>query len=509
MTVPTVVVRHGRVDVTPLLAEPDVDAVVVPVAPAGDGEGIDPRAGTADLAARYGVDLAELAARTELDAAPGRLRTLQLPMALGDVQLPWAGLTPRVVLLGIGTGSPTDMRATGAALAGSVHGLRRVVTTAVAEADADAIRAFVEGYLLACYRHPRTTNRPNGPGPAVELILLGDVDPEAVERARRTARATWLARTLTATPASVATPQWLADRAVQAAADAGCDVEVLGPAELVDRGFRSIIAVGQGSAAGPRLVTVRYRPADRAQDAMRIALVGKGITFDTGGLSIKPRDAMIPMKTDMAGAAVVLATVLAAAEAGLPHEVIAVLPLAENAVGADSYRPGDVVRSYGGTTIEVVNTDAEGRMVLADVLEHVDRDLDPDVVVDVATLTGAATAGLGKVHGALLTADDGLADDLIAAGVRSGEPLWRLPLVEDYRSALDSPIADVRHVSGDPTVGAGAITAALFLQRFAGDRRWAHLDVAGPARASAARAEIPEGATGFGVRVLLDWLAAL
>ena len=164
-----------------------------------------------------------------------------------------------------------------------------------------------------------------------------------------------------------------------------------------------------------------------------------------------------------------------------------------------------MLRVYGGTTVEVANTDAEGRLVLADALSYADAHLDPDVLVDVATLTGAATLGLGRQHGALFTDDDDLAEALLTAGKAAGEPLWRLPLVADYRSALDSTVADIRQVS-DPAVGAGAITAALFLQRFAGRRRWAHLDIAGPGRATSSAHEVPEGATGFGARVLLRWL---
>jgi leucyl aminopeptidase len=238
-------------------------------------------------------------------------------------------------------------------------------------------------------------------------------------------------------------------------------------------------------------------------------LVGKGITFDTGGLAIKPREAMVPMRTDMSGAGAVLAALAACGAAGVRRRVVGLLPLAENAVGAASYRPGDVVRQYGGRTTEVVNTDAEGRVVLADAMAWADAHLDPEVVVDVATLTGAASLGLGRRHAALYSPDDDLAAALAAAAAASGEQAWRMPLVEDYRTAIDSTVADVRQAVTAPGFGAGSITAALFLREFAGGRRWAHLDIAGPARSDKDEHEVPKGATGYGARLLLRWLEGL
>ena len=199
---------------------------------------------------------------------------------------------------------------------------------------------------------------------------------------------------------------------------------------------------------------------------------------------------------------------LGAAAAGSVHRVTAVLPLAENHVGGASYRPGDVLRIYGGTTVEILNTDAEGRIVLADALAFADARLDPDVLIDVATLTGAASIALGKLQAALYSADPELVSALEAASVASGEPVWHMPLVEEYRDAVRSDVADLRHVASDRSYGAGSITAALFLREFVGTRRWVHLDIAGPARASADKHEITEGATGFGVRLLLSYLAA-
>lgn len=517
---PAVEVARGTVASTTLLSEPDVDALVLPVAPAGEeDDGVQPRAGVADAAVRYGIDLGDLAERSGLTGAAGESHTVHLPRASGGTgPLPWADLPARIVLVGTGTGSPRDLRRAGAAVARATRGLRRVVTTLGADAGTDGVRAVVEGYLLGAYRHPTRATGTPPEAPASALVLLGRHTEVAVAAARTAAEATWIARTLTVTPSDTKTPAWMAEQVTRLATGPGLSVEVLEGDELAARGFGGIVAVGSGSASPPRLVTVRYDPGDPAADGesprarvggRHVVLVGKGITYDTGGLSIKPRESMVAMKTDMAGAAVVLAAVLGAARAGVRHRVTALLPLAENAVGASSYRPSDVVTIHGGTTVEVVNTDAEGRLVLADALSHADADLDPDLVIDVATLTGAATLGLGRQHGALYSADDRLARSLEAAGEDTGELLWRMPLVEDYRAALRSSVADVRHVPVDTSIGGGSITAALFLQRFAGRRRWAHLDIAGPARATSSAHEVPEGATGFGARLLLRWLVQL
>nr|WP_297426066.1 leucyl aminopeptidase family protein [uncultured Actinotalea sp.] len=521
---PLVRVVPGDVTSSDLLTDGGAEALVLPVAPAGDeDEGVQPRAGTADAAVRYGLDLAGLTDALAAEGRPGELHVVTLPRAIaGAPELPWTGLPARLMVVGVGSGSPADLRRAGAAIARATRRLGRVLTTVGADAPAEGVRALVEGYLLGAYRHPSAaadapaagdgdTAAPRD-GSAAELVLLGDHDPGAVGTARHRARATWVTRALSAVPSSLKSPAWMADRAVELGEAAGLAVEVLGPAELERRGFGGVLAVGRGSAYEPRLVVLRHEPAAKPRSGVpprHVVVVGKGITYDTGGLSIKPREAMVPMKTDMTGAAVALATVLGAAEAGVDHRVTAVLPLAENAVGAASWRPGDVVTLYGGTTVEVANTDAEGRMVLADGMAFADAELDPDVLVDVATLTGAATLGLGRGHGALYTHDDALARAFEEAGGAAGEPLWRMPLVPDYRVALRSEVADLRHVPADGWVGAGSITAALFLERFAGQRRWVHLDIAGPARSTAAKDEVPEGATGFGTRALLEWLTRL
>lgn len=526
-SVPAVALVAGSLASSPLLLEQDVDAVAVPVAPPApdepDDTDLQPRRGTADAAARYGIDLAELAERAGLTGAAGEAWTLLLPRPVGSAgaPLPWAGLPRRLVLVGVGSGTPDELRRTGAALARATRGLRRVLTTVATEPGSDGpgvVRAFAEGYLLASYRAQRI-GVPEGSkqAPAGELVVVGRDGVRAqaaLDEAVRGATATWLVRDLANTPASIKDPAWVADRAIDLAGDAGLRVDVLGPRELADQGFGGILAVGGGSASTPRLVTVSYEPTtvtDRAgaRRPQHVVVVGKGITYDTGGLSIKPREAMVPMKTDMAGAAVALATVLGAAAAQVPHRVTAVLPLAENHVSGSSYRPGDVLRTWGGRTVEIANTDAEGRLVLGDALAWADATLDPDVLIDVATLTGAASLGLGKQHAALYTTEPRLTAALEAAADESGEPVWSMPLVADYADALRSTVADLRHVSQDLKYGGGSITAALFLREFVGTRVWAHLDIAGPARAAADKHEVTEGATGFGARLLLRYLAAL
>lgn len=511
--VPEVVSAAGTLASCTFLDSDAVDAIAVAIgAPVEGDDELQPRAGTVDASARYGIDLAELADRASFNGSAGTTHTIDLPTvhARTAQTLPWAGLAQRIIFVGVGRGSAADLRRAGAALARATVGLSRVVSPLAADAADDDARAFIEGYLLASYTPPRLSSRTSERRPAEQLVLLGAVPDRVIEAATRHAWATWLVRDLANVPSNIKTPQWFTDRAIELGEAEGLDVTIWDEAALARDGFGGILAVGAGSASPPRLVTVAYTPFD-AQDAetgSHVVVVGKGITYDTGGLSIKPREAMVPMKTDMAGAAVALAAVLGASQARSPHRVTAVLPLAENHVGASSYRPGDVLSLRGGTRVEIANTDAEGRIVLADALAYADAELDPDLLLDVATLAGAASVGLGRGHAALFSADTDLVAALEAAARTSGEQVWQLPLVEDYLPALRSEVADLRHVPLAPA-GAGAITAALFLREFTGSRRWAHLDIAGPARATAAAHEVPKGATGYGARLLLRFLETL
>jgi leucyl aminopeptidase len=410
------------------------------------------------------------------------------------------GIT-ELLLFGVGDGSPAALRKAGAALARQVRGRGAVVVGGPSSSTDEALAAFAEGLLLASYdfRVGGTAKRPGA-----ESISVVNTPAAALERGAAVARAVALARDLTNTTSVDKSPQWLADEASGLTADAGLTVRVRDETALATEGFGGLLAVGSGSVRPPRLIELTYEPegADR-----HVVLVGKGITFDSGGLSLKPNAGMKTMKTDMAGGAVVIAVMGALRSLGVQVKVTGLVAAAENMPSGSAMRPGDVIRHYGGITSEVLNTDAEGRLVLADALAYADAELDPGAVVDIATLTGAAKVALGLRHGALYATDDTLAEDLIGAGETSGEALWRMPLVEEYRTAIDSDVADVANI-GRGGFGAGSITAALFLREFAGKRPWAHLDVAGPARAASDDGELTKGATGFGVRLLLGWLVS-
>ncbi len=281
----------------------------------------------------------------------------------------------------------------------------------------------------------------------------------------------------------------------------GVQVEVRDEAWLAGQGFGGVLAVGGGSAAPPRLIEATWRPRG-ARRGEHVVLVGKGITFDTGGLNLKPADNMRMMHTDMSGAAAVLGALRCVADNRLPIRVTALVPAAENAFSGAAMRPSDVIRHFGGRTSEVGNTDAEGRLVLADALAYAAARLRPSVLVDVATLTGAMKVALGLRVAGLFATKDRLAAELERAGTATGEPLWRMPLTADYAGSLHSEVADATNSPGGP----GGITAALFLQPFTAGLPWAHLDIAGPARSSRADGVTPSGATGFGARLLADWV---
>jgi len=436
--------------------------------------------------------------------------------AAGSVtNLPVPGRRPRsVVAVGMGEGTLPELRsyvATAVRRAQTLaeHGARRLVLpvdSTVAPAGAVEVRAAVEAVLLSGYRF-RELSRPHPPRLETVTVVVADAaDPavaEAGQTGRVTAEAVGWARDLINTPSNTKDPAWLAAQAVERLSSLPhVTVRVLEVDELRSGGFGGVLAVGGGSASPPCVVVATYRHPDAP--AAHPVLVGKGITFDTGGLSIKPNAGMREMKTDMAGGATVLAVVDAAARLGLPVAVTAVVPAAENAVSGSSYRPADVVRHVGGRTTEVLNTDAEGRMVLADGLAYARLELGATVLVDVATLTGAMKVALGARTAGLFATTDGLAEALRTAGAQAGEASWRMPLLDEHRDLLDSTVADANNAPGNP----GGTTAALFLQPFAGDLPWAHLDVAGPARAGSDDAEVVKGGTGFGVRTLLHWLEA-
>jgi leucyl aminopeptidase len=343
-------------------------------------------------------------------------------------------------------------------------------------------------------------------------LLVASNNKKAVEDAAAIAQAMCRARDLIHTPANIKTPAWMGKQAELFAKGTGLKVKVLAGTELKE--FGGLRAVGGSSPKpGPRMIEVSYQPKSKKKSVNalpHVVLVGKGITFDTGGISLKrPYDTMIAMKSDMAGSAAILATLTALEELQPNVRVTALMMMAENAISGTAQRPSDVIKHYGGTTVEVINTDAEGRLVLADGLAYADINLDPDYLVDIATLTGAISLGLGRQYAAMYTRDNALAAQLSKAGEASGDRVWHMPLVDDYKDSLGSDIADFNHNASKGKYSAGSVTAALFLENFVGSRRWVHLDIAGTGRSEVDAGENSKGGTGFGVRLLTEWITSL
>jgi leucyl aminopeptidase len=435
----------------------------------------------------------------EHSGAPGAIQVLPRPLARPR----------RLLLVGIGAGDEAGWRSAGAALAKAAQHEDALAVALPPDTSPSAVRGLGEGLLLASYRFRLAADRVAA-GPALRRVALLVDEPgryaAALAGAQIVAEATYLARDLTNMPSEEKTPAWFARRVERAAAGrTGLRVRVRAGAELAVEGFGGILAVGGGSTRGPRLVELSWRPGRAVR---HVVLVGKGITFDTGGICIKSRDGMKLMRKDMGGAAAIVAATLAAATLNLPVRVTALAPLAENMVSGSAYRPGDVVRHYGGQTSEILNTDAEGRVVLADALAYAARRLRPDLLVDLATLTGANAVALGKRTAALYSDNDELAGSLAQAAEAAGENVWRMPLPDDYLELIGSDVADVANSSD---AGAGSVTAALFLREFAGVARdrWAHLDMSAPSWADGSDGELVKGATGWGVRTLVRWLEEL
>lgn len=359
-----------------------------------------------------------------------------------------------------------------------------------------ASRAVVEGSILGGYRY--RAYKTDEEETVVGSLDLAEGRQDEIEAAVIAAESTNLARDWVNTPARDKAPATLAGMIEAAAGEAGLSVEVWDRARIEDEGLGGVLGVAAGSDRDPRVVTIEYRPEG---SAAHLALVGKGITFDSGGLSIKPAASMMEMKDDMSGAAVTVAATLAIARLRLPLAVTCITPLTDNAIGGDATRPGDILRPLDGPTIEVLNTDAEGRLILADGLALARR-VEPDLIVDVATLTGAARVALGDRIAAVFGSDSDTAARVLEAASRAGEDFWELPLYRGYRKAIDSDVADIKNVSSSRY--GGAIVAALFLAEYAGEGPWAHLDVAGPARTRETSGDLVKGASGIGVRTLIE-----
>ncbi len=412
----------------------------------------------------------------------------------------------KIVLLGLGDQSLASFRTSGAALGRKVRGTDKKYAT-LAPNKRDEVIAFATSAFLGHYTWTMKTTV-SATNPEIEIVTP---DTEPVNHARVIATAICDARDLIHTPSNIKNPLWMADQAREVARKNGLEISVLSGAGLKE--FGGLRAVGNSSPnPGPRFIHLTYTPkgAKNSSRIPHVVLIGKGITFDTGGISLKrPYDTMTAMKSDMAGAAAILATIGAVAKLGAKVKVSALMMCAENALSGTSQRPSDVIKHYGGKTVEVINTDAEGRLVLADGLAFADINLDPDYVVDIATLTGAISLGLGRQYAAMYTRNKALAHTLSEIGERTGDRVWQMPLIDDYTDSLVSDIADFNHTADKAHYGAGSVTAALFLEQFVGQRQWVHLDIAGTARSESDSGENPKGGTGFGVRLLVEWLTSI
>jgi leucyl aminopeptidase len=414
---------------------------------------------------------------------------------------PGAGLQ-RVVLVGVG--KPEDHTARGMEEAGGVAAaaLLRDSRAALAadgmpaeHATAAALGAMLRSYRFDKYR----TKEAADAKPKLQALQVLTDDPDAAAAAfpavRAIAEGAALSRDLISEPANVLNPATMAERC-RALEALGVEVEVLGPAELAEKGFGALLGISQGSANEPRVVVMQWKGGELG--AKPVCAVGKGVTFDTGGISIKPAAGMGDMKWDMAGAGAVVGLMAAVAGRKARANVVGVVGLSENMPSGTALRPGDVVTSLSGQTIEVLNTDAEGRLLLADCIWYAQDRFDPAITVNMATLTGAIIVALGHEYAGMFSNDDALASRLLAAGAATGEAVWRMPLGEAYDKLIRSDIADMKNIGGRP---GGAIIGAQFIQRFVRGP-WAHLDIAGMAWSTKDTATIPKGATAFGLRLL-------
>ena len=473
----------------PRSADP-ADVLVIPVQAAETGA-----APVVTTPEEISAEVAQFITQTAHAGKPGKVEILPRPL----------GMPSKIIVVGVGSGDENGWRAAGAAVARSSA---RNVSVSVAmspEPSEQVLRGFAEGVWLGEYTYRLDEPKPDQVRLLETVVILTEPTEahEALLRSTRVvAQKVNLARDLTNTPSMTKTPAWLADQVKQHLAE-GVTCTMRDQAQLVEEGFGGILAVGGGSAHAPLLLQLSWNPPGATE---HVVLVGKGITFDTGGIDIKPNEAMQLMRKDMGGAATAIAATLAAAELNLGVRITTLTPLAENMLSGSAWRSGDVVRHYGGLTSEVHSTDAEGRVVLADAMAYAVAHLEPDLLVDLATLTGASRVALGKKTAALFTDSPELLKSLTAAAIDAGEQVWQLPLADDYVKDVAAEIADLNNAAGSP----GAITAALYLREFAGPLRdrWAHIDMSAPSWSSEVDGELPKGATGWGVRTLVRWLSA-
>ena len=416
----------------------------------------------------------------------------------------------RLLLLGVGAASAEDLEKAGSAITAKLLTSGESDATldlAPLSVSADAVARMAAAAALRSWRYDSyRTKLPEKQKPTLQaLTLVGAPEGSEAAWARQSAlvEGVSLTRELVTEPANIIYPESFVARC-QRLKDAGVEIEVLGEAEMRAAGMGALLGVAQGSIREPKLLVMRWDGTNGAQKKP-VVFVGKGVTFDTGGISLKPAAGMEDMKWDMGGAGAVAGAMLALAGRKAKAHVVGVCGLVENMPDGNAQRPGDVVTSMSGQTIEVINTDAEGRLVLCDAMTWVQKRFEPEYLVDLATLTGAMIISLGHEYGGLFSNDDGLAEKLTAAGKAVGDPLWRFPIGAAYDKLIDSPIADMKNVG--PREG-GSITAAQFLQRFVDEGvKWAHLDIAGMVWAAKPGTMWDKGATGFGVRLLDRFVA--
>ena len=442
----------------------------------------------------------------------GVLESCGFEAKVGQVEIV-SGKDRPIAVVGLGPADKTNaavIRSAGASLARSAKRQRRI---AVSVLDAvpdnvdrsEALRALAEGMTLGAYTYGDFKSQPK-PNKLENVHLIGPggrAVTEALEKGRRVAEAVCFARDLVNEPGGSLTPARFAELAEEMAEREGLEITVLDSEAIREAEMGGLLGVNRGSEQPPRFVEVSYTPGPEVECRGSVALVGKGLTFDAGGLSIKTTTGMMTMKCDMSGGAAVLGVMAAISAVAPPVKVTGYVPMTDNMLGGDATRPGDVLTIANGKTVEVLNTDAEGRLVLADALSLACR-AQPDAIVDLATLTGACMVALGPKVAGLMGNNEAWVDQLANAAERTGERVWRLPLPDDYKSQLDSSVADMKNIGGPH---GGALTAGLFLSNFVEEGiPWAHLDIAGPAFTDAEENEITKGGTGFGVRLLLDAL---
>lgn len=466
-----------------------------------EGEGLGPLAQTVDKAA--GGQIARAIGTADFKGKQDE--TLVIPSPA------WF---ERVLLVGLGKldqPKPGAFESVGGTICAHLTAAKVQSATVLIESGDSVVPADLAlGALLRSYRFDkyRTVERPDQKSPPQQLVIATahpNAARSAFERHRATADAVFFTRDLVSEPANVLFPESYAERIKERLTPLGVTVEVLGESKLAKLGMGALLGVGQGSDRETQLVVMQYSGTQKSKSKRPVAFVGKGVTFDTGGISLKPGPGMEDMKWDMAGSAAVVGTIAALAGRKAKVNAVGVVALVENMPDGRAQRPGDIVKSMSGQTIEVLNTDAEGRLALADALYYTIDRFKPQAVVDLATLTGAIIIALGSEFAGLFANDDALADQLVAAGTATGERLWRMPLTEEYNKQIDSDAADMKNISGDR--GAGGAIGAVFLKRFVKDTRWAHLDIAGVAWSKKDKATTPKGATAFGVRLLDRFVA--